>query len=1122
MTALGKFIHTRRMALHEKHKGYSIRALAKRIGIHQSYLSKLERGEHAPLSQERLVALARELGEDQELLLALAGKLSERVAQLINRNPHRFLDLLVSLDQDEEREPLETGYTQRLEHRKNELEVLTRRLRDEIHNRHRLESRLAQAESEQLTILANLKDVVLDFIDCNHTLLWASHSASALTDTPVENIIGQKCYTVFHNRQTPCQSCLIRKTIDSGKIEEGSHTSPNGRHWFVRTIPIKNEFGHVLKVIRCSVDMTELETTRSALHESELRWRFALEGAQEGVWDWNTRTGSTFYSPRWKEILGFSDDEIGDSQDEWFSRIHPEDVSLVSDAMEKHIHGETSTYHCEYRLRSKDGSYKWVLARGIIIERDEHNAPLRAIGTHFDITERKEAAQQLQDREAFLAALIGGIQDGVAVLAPDMTIQFANPVLETRHHESMPLIGKKCFQAFQNRTEPCLTCPPLRCLETRQPESDIVRVQTAFCRLVTEETAYPLLDPKTGEIQAILVISRDITDKRRLESALQEVESRYKTIFDKNPTVQLLINPLTGLILNANEAACVFYGYDHETLCTMSVQHFNTLPKEVVLDKMAQALAGERNLFHFQHRIKDGSVREVESRTTAINFGKRTFLHSLIIDVTERNEAMRKLHEAKPAFPVNVNTLVQHAPIGIYAARPTGKLIFVNQALAKLHGYASPEEMLQRVEYTSRMFADPAENTRIQHLLRRMDVIHDLESLSLRSDGTQFWTSNIIRAEYDAQGEFSHYEAFVTDISMRKETDRASEDARRQLLQILENLEACVLVVNPQTGTIVYANQYLKDAVGRNCSGEAPATLLFNADTEPEFLSLRQDFRTIGDTRSMELQFSNGRWYFCHAKISSWFGLDASILVVAMDITLSKQASQLREDVDRMMRHDLKSPLAGLIALPIMIIEDENLSPESIEILQAVSDSAKKMLRLIDMSLSLYKLETGEYQLTIACLDIRKEFFAVECELKEQLRKKNLAMQYVWPEGIAPESPLVATGDGTLLPFLLSNLLKNAVEAAPENSVITISLRQNDALHISIHNFGAVPSTVRNCFFDKYVTAGKQCGTGLGTYSARLIVLIHGGEIAMKTSENEGTTITFSLPNISDGNALDT
>ena len=157
MTALGNFIHTRRMALHEKHKGYSIRALAKRIGIHQSYLSKLERGEHAPLSQERIVALARELGEDQELLLALAGKLSERVAKLISRKPHRFLDRLVSLDQDEEREPIEAGYTQRLEHRKNELEVLTRRLRDEIHNR-RLENRLAQTEREQLTILANLSE----------------------------------------------------------------------------------------------------------------------------------------------------------------------------------------------------------------------------------------------------------------------------------------------------------------------------------------------------------------------------------------------------------------------------------------------------------------------------------------------------------------------------------------------------------------------------------------------------------------------------------------------------------------------------------------------------------------------------------------------------------------------------------------------------------------------------------------------------------------------------------------------------------------------------------------------------------------------------------------------------
>ncbi len=126
------------------------------------------------------------------------------------------------------------------------------------------------------------------------------------------------------------------------------------------------------------------------LQESENRWQFALEGAGDGVWDWNAVTNRVFFSRRWKEMLGFSENEIGDAFDEWDSRVHPDDRTSVYADLNAHFNGESDIYQNEYRVRCKDGCYKWILDRGKVIEWTDDGKPLRVIGTHSDISDRKK------------------------------------------------------------------------------------------------------------------------------------------------------------------------------------------------------------------------------------------------------------------------------------------------------------------------------------------------------------------------------------------------------------------------------------------------------------------------------------------------------------------------------------------------------------------------------------------------------------------------------------------------------------------------------------------------------------------------------------------------------------
>ena len=136
---------------------------------------------------------------------------------------------------------------------------------------------------------------------------------------------------------------------------------------------------------------------RKALHESEQRWKFALEGSGDGVWDWNPQTGEVYYSRQWKAMLGFKEDEIENNLKEWDKRVHPDDKEKVYADLKEHLKGETNRYVNEHRVLCKDGSYKWILDSGKVMERDENNNPVRVIGTHKDISKRKNAETHLKE-----------------------------------------------------------------------------------------------------------------------------------------------------------------------------------------------------------------------------------------------------------------------------------------------------------------------------------------------------------------------------------------------------------------------------------------------------------------------------------------------------------------------------------------------------------------------------------------------------------------------------------------------------------------------------------------------------------------------------------------------------
>jgi PAS domain S-box-containing protein len=152
------------------------------------------------------------------------------------------------------------------------------------------------------------------------------------------------------------------------------------------------------------------EQAEEDLRKSEERYALAVEGANDGIWDRDFATDRTYYSPRWKSMLGYEDHEILNDREEWLSRIHPEDSEMVKRHLSDYLAGRVPAYQVEYRLRHKDGSYRWIHAKGSCL-RDDEGRPYRMAGSHADITEQKKLEQQLLHARKIdsIGLLAGGV-----------------------------------------------------------------------------------------------------------------------------------------------------------------------------------------------------------------------------------------------------------------------------------------------------------------------------------------------------------------------------------------------------------------------------------------------------------------------------------------------------------------------------------------------------------------------------------------------------------------------------------------------------------------------------------------------------------------------------------------
>ncbi len=360
------------------------------------------------------------------------------------------------------------------------------------------------------------------------------------------------------------------------------------------------------------------------------------------------------------------------------------------------------------------------------------------------------------------------------------------------------------------------------------------------------------------------------------------------------------------------------------------------------------------------------------------------------------------------------------------------------------------------------------------------------------------------------------------EVEIRKQAEKATRRTLSEFETIFNNSSVGICYL--KNGRIIHrANKRFAAMLGYTELELAGRNTRFLYPDDASYEQAGKIYRALqGKTGFMQCEQQylrkNGERFWCslYGKAVDSGVVEDGVIWVAIDITEHKEFEMLREDVDMIMRHDLKGPLNGIIGLTKSLQRADNLNQDQNEVLEMIIDAGYMISNQINRSLEIYKLETGRYALTPAPVDIRALIELVVRDLARKARDGCVTLQVaVDAELDAKTEPLLVQADEMLSYTMLSNLVDNAVEATAPGEKITIRLGLDahaQFCSISVHNPSEVPQEIRTKFFDKYITSGKPYGTGLGTYSAKMMAEAQRGNIRMETSARGGTSVRVSLP----------
>lgn len=411
---------------------------------------------------------------------------------------------------------------------------------------------------------------------------------------------------------------------------------------------------NIASIVAQSLVVADRTKAEEALRFSEERLRFVIDATNDAIWDWNLITNTTFFSDRFYTMLGYSPGEFESTFESWMNLMHPNDSAFTKVFIKKFVNEQLPEFNLDFRLRAKDNSWKWIHARGKIVERNEEGKPLRVVGTQMDITERKLAEEQLKESRNFLQSVLDTIPVGVFWKDLDMKYLGCNKrfAVDSGFEKPSEIVGLTDFDLVWKD------------YANHYRSDDLGIIKTGFPKLSYEEqhvksngdsiwiraSKIPLRD-FNGKTIGVLGAYDDITESKKVREQIELERTYFEQLFESAPEGIVVLDS-NDCVIRCNQEFIRMFGYSQEEIINKPINSL-IVPDDFKEEGMllTNTVASGDVVKHESLRSrKDGSLVNVSILGKPIYFqGGKIAVYGIYRDITDRKlveeELVKKNHE---------------------------------------------------------------------------------------------------------------------------------------------------------------------------------------------------------------------------------------------------------------------------------------------------------------------------------------------------------------------------------------------------------------------------------------------------------------------------------------------
>jgi len=514
--------------------------------------------------------------------------------------------------------------------------------------------------------------ILVAYLDREFTIIRVNRAYADASGREPEYYSGKNLFEVLSDGT--CED-VFRQVVTTGKPY--FHTSHSFafteqkeggmRYWDMGLIPIKNAEGSITHALLTLVEATERKSVNEELIVSKERYELCTRAGRVGVWDWDIVNGTFYLDPVIKDFLGYTDEEIPNELEKWVPYVHPDDSGPVMQAAQDCLDGKTPEYVYEHRMLHKDGSVRWVQVDGRVI-RDEKGEPVRMLGTDTDITERRNAEEDVEYLSRF----------------PE---ENPDPVLR---------ISNKGIIIYSNEAGRKQILEPMGCRVGHPPKKQCVELiskatkgsKKGIFEIAIGDRLYSFVVAPVKGAGYTNLYAQDITERKKTEERLQEAF----TIINRSASVAFTWRNMEGWPVEfVSDNVTALFGHSANDFLTGKVAYDKVVHPDD-LARVAEEIAtysGEKDRTEFTHipyRIisKDGAVRWVDDWTFIVRDaeGKVTHFKGIVTDITHRKRAEGELRRERD----NLINMFESMRDGIYIVDKSHKIHYTNPVLVKEFG----------------------------------------------------------------------------------------------------------------------------------------------------------------------------------------------------------------------------------------------------------------------------------------------------------------------------------------------------------------------------------------------------------------------------------------------------